>query len=50
MPLADLVPEWRHPLTGARLAEIAARLAVGAGVRVRAESLPWSLSEAGSQG
>lgn len=33
MPLADVAPDWPHPLTGQRLAEIAASLAITADLR-----------------
>ncbi len=32
LPLADLAPNLRHPVTGERLADIAARLQAGAAV------------------
>jgi len=35
VPLADVAPDWPHPLTGQRLAEIAAALAPAADLRVR---------------
>jgi 2-amino-4-hydroxy-6-hydroxymethyldihydropteridine diphosphokinase len=35
LPLADLAPAWVHPVSGQTLAQIAARFAGAAGVRVR---------------
>lgn len=35
VPLADVAPDWPHPLTGQRLAEIAAALATAADLRAR---------------
>lgn len=35
LPLADVAPDWPHPLTGQSLAEIAASLARTAAIRVR---------------
>lgn len=36
LPLADIAPAWVHPVTGQTLAEIAARFAGTAGLRVKA--------------
>ncbi len=35
VPLAEILPDWRHPHSGERLAEVAARLQVGSGLRRR---------------
>lgn len=40
VPLADVAPDWPHPLTGQRLAEIAAALAPAADLRVR-DDFTW---------
>lgn len=37
LPLADLAPDWRHPVTGETLAAIAARFAGSPGVRICSE-------------
>jgi 2-amino-4-hydroxy-6-hydroxymethyldihydropteridine diphosphokinase len=40
VPLADVAPDWRHPLTGQRLAEIAAVLTPTADLRPR-DDFAW---------
>jgi 2-amino-4-hydroxy-6-hydroxymethyldihydropteridine diphosphokinase len=35
LPLADIAPDWVHPVSGQRLAQIAARFAAAPGIRVR---------------
>ncbi len=40
VPLADVAPDWPHPLTGQRLAEIAAALVPAADLRVR-DDFTW---------